>query len=547
MGRMGHLRPGRTHGTARWGGTRGLHPRPWWTPLYLGRRGGRWVGLPWRQAVLGVLIVGLPGAGKSAALIIPNILRLGGSWLSRLLIRLGWVTLPSLVLTDPKGEIYETTAGHLRGMGYAIVHVDLLADGGAEISDGYNPAAHCRDGHIEDIQRLARVWVANSGTERAGFSGDTPFWDLTLEELLVASIAHKNAAARARGQQAGTLAEVFTFLRQAPALIAEELEESVQSARVSCERFMSHLQKDPRLEGSVFIGAGLRGHALDIAAVRAHTAHDALGDFRVLGRTTHRPVALFVTPTPGREAEERPFLASLFTQLFDALTDEANHNGTRRKALTRPVLAWLDEAGTIGEIAGLVDGANRFRSAGIVPVVSIQQARQLTDIYDERARTLAGALQTHVYFAGVTPDDAKWLSEALGEATVAQEQRTASRKREHFFTDAGSISMVETRRSLLDADELRSMPRGRAIVEIANRRPFPIKTREWFRTRGLLPFSRPLKRRAGVSVDAEGPTQGSTSDVGTPATQTPRPYNGRVPYVRERPAHAVEYDFEVRS
>lgn len=550
MGRVGHLKPGRTHGTARWGGTWGLRPRPWWTPLYLGRRGRRWVALPWRQAVLGVLIVGLPGAGKSAALIIPNILRLGGSWLSRLLIRLGWVTLPSLVLTDPKGEIYDITAGHLRRLGYEVLHVDLLADGagggGGTGSDGYNPAAHCRDGHIEDIQRLARVWVANSGTERAGFSGDTPFWDLTLEELLVASIAHKNASARARGGQAGTLAEVFTFLRQTPALIAEELEESVGAARVSCERFMSHLQKDPRLEGSVFIGAGLRGHALDIAAVRAHTAHDALGgDFRVLGRNTHRPVALFVTPTPGREAEERPFLSALFTQLFDALTDEANRNGTRRKALTRPVLAWLDEAGTIGEVAGLVDGANRFRSAGICVVVSIQQAKQLDDTYHDLAGTLAGALQTHIYFAGVTPDDAKRLSEALGEATVAQEQRTASRKREHFFTDAGSISRVETRRSLLDADELRSMPRGRAIVEIANRRPFPIKTREWFRTRGLLPFSRPLTRRAGVSVDGDGRTQENTAGVGTPAT--PRPYNGRVPFVRERPVHAVEYDFEVLS
>ena len=417
------------------------------------------------------------------------------------------------------------------------------------MTDGYNPLAHCRDGHVEDIQRLAEVWVANSGTERAGYSGDTPFWDLTLQELLVAAIAHKNAATRARGGQAATFADVFTFLRQAPAAIAEELEESVTAARVSCERFMAHLAKDPRLEGSVFVGAGLRGHVFDIAAARAHTAHDTFsGEFRALGRKSHRPVALFVTPTPSRERTLAPLLASLFTQLFDALVDEATHNGTRRKGLTRLVIAWLDEAGTIGQVAGLIDGANRWRSTGLVPIVSIQQVRQLVDTYGERAHTLAGALQTHVYFSGVEHDDARWLSEALGEATVAQEQRTASRQRRHFFTDQGSISKMETRRSLLDADELRRMPKGRAIVEIANRYPIPIRTVPWFRVRGLLPVSRPLARRAGAAAAVwSGRDADRDGGVSSPLSPGAQPYHGRVPHVRERPVHAVAWDFEVTT
>ncbi len=550
MGRVGHLKPGRTHGTARWGGTWGLRPRPWWTPLYLGRRGRRWVALPWTQAVLGVLIVGLPGAGKSAALIIPNILRLGGNGLSRLLIRLGVILLPSIVVTDPKGEIRRLTAPWLRRLGYEVRVVDLLVDGTdtTDATDSYNPLAHCRDGHIEDIQRLADVWVANSGTERAGYSGDTAFWDLTLRELLVASIAHKNAAARARGEQAATLAAVFTFLRQDSTLISEELEDSVAAARVSYERFMRRLKEDPRLEASIFIGAGLRGQVFDIAAARAHTGHDALGDFRVLGRKARRPVALFATPTPGQEQTLRPLLASLFTQLLDALTDEANHNGSRRNALTRPVLAWLDEAGTIGKVAGLADAANRLRSAGVVLILSVQQVIQLRRTYGEdEARELAGACQARIVFSGVDHADAQWLSEAVGETTVVQEQRTASRKREHFWTDAGSISRSETRRSLIDPDELRRMATGRAIVEIANRHPFPIRTVEWWRVRGLLPFSRPLKRRAGIAVAGDGRAQEAPPAPAPAVLSTPRSYNGRVPFVRERPVHAVEYDFEVLS
>jgi len=535
MGRVGHLRPGTTHGSAHWGTTRGLWPRPWWTPVVLGRRGGRWVGLPWSQAILGVLIVGLPGAGKSTALIIANILRLGGNPLARLLIRLGIVTLPSVVVTDPKGEIHDLTAGWLRKRGYDVVRIDLLG----RDTDSYNPLAHCRPDHVEDIQRLARVWVANSGTDRAGFSGDTPFWDLTLQELLVASIAHKNAVARAHGQQAATLAEVFTFLRQDPAAIAEELEDSVAAARVSYERFMKHLSKDPRLEGSVFVGAGLRGQVFDIAAARAHTRTDTLGDFRVLGRQARRPIALFTSPTPGQEDTLRPLLSCLFTQLLDALTDEANHNGSARKQLTRPVLGWLDEAGTIGAVAGLADGLNRLRGAGVALVISVQQLVQLELIYGEEWRAIAGGTQTHVLFAGVDHDDARRLSEALGETTVVQEQRTASRRREHFWTDAGSIQRSETRRSLLDPDELRRMGRNHAIVEVANRRPFPIKTVPWFRVRSTLRLRKPLKARASTPPVAR-------PDAATvPIGPAPRAYNGRVPYVRERPVQAVEWDSEV--
>ena len=53
------------------------------------------------------LLYGGSGAGKSASFVIPNALQLLGSY----------------VFTDPKGELYDKTAGYLRENGYKIKYL----------------------------------------------------------------------------------------------------------------------------------------------------------------------------------------------------------------------------------------------------------------------------------------------------------------------------------------------------------------------------------------------------------------------------------------
>jgi len=85
------------------------------------------------------------------------------------------------------------------------------------------------------------------------------------------------------------------------------------------------------------------------------------------------------------------------------------------------------------------------------------------------------------------------------------------------------------------------MGRNHAIVEIANRRPFPIKTVPWFRVRSTLKLRKTLKARAGTAP-VERPDAPAV-----PVGPAPRAYNGRVPYARERPVQAVEWDSEVMA
>ena len=63
------------------------------------------------------------GSGKSASYVIPNAYQLLGSY----------------VFTDPKGELYDKTAGYLKEKGYKIKVLNLVRP---QKSDGYNPLLH---------------------------------------------------------------------------------------------------------------------------------------------------------------------------------------------------------------------------------------------------------------------------------------------------------------------------------------------------------------------------------------------------------------------
>ena len=63
------------------------------------------------------------GSGKSATYSKPNAYQMLGSY----------------VFTDPKGELYDDTAGFLQSHGYEIKVLNLV---NPATSDGYNPLAH---------------------------------------------------------------------------------------------------------------------------------------------------------------------------------------------------------------------------------------------------------------------------------------------------------------------------------------------------------------------------------------------------------------------
>ena len=88
--------------------------------------------------------------------------------------------LGSYVFTDPKGELYDKTAGYLRKNGYEIKVLNLVNPNN---SDGYNPLMHISS--EIDVDVIANTIVKGQSAE--GGKSD-PYWDDMAEMLLKALI-----------------------------------------------------------------------------------------------------------------------------------------------------------------------------------------------------------------------------------------------------------------------------------------------------------------------------------------------------------------------
>ena len=86
----------------------------------------------------------------------------------------------SYVFTDPKGELYDKTAGYLKSKGYDIKIFNLV---NPKNSDGYNPLMHIQN--EIDVDIIANTIVKGQSDVQ---NQSDPYWDDMAEMLLKALI-----------------------------------------------------------------------------------------------------------------------------------------------------------------------------------------------------------------------------------------------------------------------------------------------------------------------------------------------------------------------
>ena len=124
------------------------------------------------------------GSGKSASYSIPNASQLLGSY----------------IFTDPKGELYDRTAGYLREHGYDIKVLNLVRP---QCSDGYNPLMHISS--ELDVDVIANTIVKGQASE----GKSDPYWDDMAEMLLKALIYYLIATRPEEEQNLASCAEMI--------------------------------------------------------------------------------------------------------------------------------------------------------------------------------------------------------------------------------------------------------------------------------------------------------------------------------------------------
>lgn len=158
-----------THGTANWmqedeiENVLGINNVP---GIILGKYNENLVKLPFKSHFnKNICVFGSSGSMKTIGFLLTNLLELSKY-------------KKSIIVTDPKGEIYRTTSSYFKSIGY-IVKVFNLKD--MKHSDRWNPLGE--NENINDVQTSSDVIISN--TQRHDKGGDE-FWPRAEENLLKA-------------------------------------------------------------------------------------------------------------------------------------------------------------------------------------------------------------------------------------------------------------------------------------------------------------------------------------------------------------------------
>ncbi len=393
-----------------------------------------------------ILVIGGSGAGKSASFVIPNALQMLGSY----------------IFTDPKGELYDRTAGIFRQKGYKV-HVINLVD--PKCSDGYNPLAHIRG--TLDVDTIAKIISNKEGGDK---KSSDPFWDQTSEALLKAAIYYIMFK---RPEEERSLASCAALIRYGSENEGENLRElfmQLDSTDPARKAFDTIRLGSEKTFSNILVSLAAKLEAFDSQEIAAMTSTNTI-EFEEL--VDERSVLYFITPATN---DTYNFLMNIFfSQMLDRLYNYADEKGGH---LPTPLFLILDEFANIGRIPRFEQILSTCRSYRINISIILQSIDQLIAIYDEKVtENIMANCSTHLFLGSNAQKTLETFSKQLGEATIKHDNVSRSTDKDSN-TSGRSYSDQIMARALMTPDELRRMDTNTCIILFQAMKP--IKAQKYF-------------------------------------------------------------------
>ena len=452
-----------------------------------------------KRGNVNVLVVGGSGSGKSASYSIPNAHQMLGSY----------------VFTDPKGELYDRTAGYLREHGYKIKVLNLVHP---QFSDGYNPLLHISS--EIDVDVIANTIVKGQKGEGGG---SDPFWDDSAETLLKALIYYLMATRPEEEQNLASCAEMVRAANSnGGSNLLTELMSQLPYDHPARMNYKSIEIAPEKTYSSILSTLQSKLGKFDSKEIAELTSTDTI-NFEEIGS---EKTAVYVISSDTHGAYD--FLLTIFfAQMIQQLYDFADNNGGKLKERTYFI---LDEFANIGRIPDFDKKISTSRSRGISFSVILQNLDQLEAIYEKANETIIGNCDTHVFLGSNSQKTVEYFSKALGEKTISHESISTNRDKEHRKTGTSDSDQIMAR-ALMTPDELRRMDNDLCII--FEKGVKPVKANKFYY------FKKPMaKEMAALEI--------SHNDIGEIERGKWRKYNPYNPYVEEKDQEAVK-DLKVES
>lgn len=390
------------------------------------------------------LTIGATRSGKTRCLVIQSICSIALSG-------------ESLVISDPKAELYHYTADYLKKLGYEVICLDFK---NPEKSTRYNLLQPVIDAINEDDVERAEMYAWDITNILVGDNtSNEKIWENGEKSTIAAAILCVVADNRKRPEYQN-LTNVYWFIAEMSKSVGGKtpMSEYMKKlpARHPARALMSIAEVAPsRTKGSFDTSALTTLRLFTSRSVYAIT-HKSDYNIADIGR---KKQALFLI-LPDEKTTYYPIASLMVSQLYELLVRQSDLRGGR---LENRVNFVLDE---FGNFTKLNDFTNKLTVAGGRGVrfnLFLQSFEQLTQKYDkETAAIVKSNCQTWIYLQADDKETLQDVCDKLGKYTTSAYQLSSQHGRYVNPSSSHSISLVA--RELLTTDEIRRISRPNQIV-----------------------------------------------------------------------------------
>lgn len=356
----------------------------------------------------------------------------------------------SVVITDPKGELYADTAELYKQNGYEVKVFNLV---NPEHGDSWNCMSDL-GGDTLMAQVLTNVIIGNTSSGK----GDH-FWDNGEANLLKALVLYIDQD-KTRGVDLKHLPAVYQMLTRNGERQLTALFEKLPLDHPARAPFNLFSQSSDTVRSGIVLGLGTRLQVLQNKAVQAITSRSDI-DLTAPGK---RKCAYYIILSD--QDTTMAFLSSLFFSfLFIKLTRFADTREGGRCDV--PVNLILDEFNNIGRIGGAADGSDFARSLSVCRsrdirvMLAVQSLGQLQNRYPNNLwAEIVGNCDVQLMLGCTDDISAEYFSARSGEMSIQVDTTMTMRKTIAVAQMIPQYRHMEGqgRRKLLTPDEILRLP-----------------------------------------------------------------------------------------
>jgi type IV secretion system protein VirD4 len=423
-----------------------------------------------KESFQNVCVVARVGAGKTSRYIIPNVIDRARR-------------ACSVVVNDPKGEVYEATSGYMKSKGFRVIVIDPEHP---EASHAFNPLTEAEN-EIE-LDQIAEILIkAGKGSHSQNASGD--FWASGAVRFVAVFLGCLRHAGR-ENPAYNTLANLYylfqNFGEDGSKLDAFMARYSVNPDDLTDRRLWNEWQGvlTGNKEGvqSFVLNAITALSAMRQANIAQVTAESSFSLSTIRDQKT---VVYFITPP--QHQEYYSFLTSLF---FRSVFNACMRHPPKKDTL--PCYVLYDEFGH-STIPNFVSTANTIRGYKVSLSIVLQSISQLSARYGrDYAQSIQGGFNTAIAYAGSDPETASFFERIIGKTRVYQ--------RRNPITGDGNDHFEQYReQNLMNANEIRTMKDEQVLIVSGNQDPILIPSRGYYEVWRMKRATRlpPAPRKAG--------------------------------------------------